>query len=73
MFYFQINALSHTIKIIVLPSFLRPKLKLLSKCCVLKSASILYLIYIFPYFITLYIKIGSFYIFLKITYVVGSH
>ena len=36
MFYLQMNALSHTIKIIALPSFSRQKLNLLSKCCVIK-------------------------------------
>ena len=36
IFYLQMSALLHTIKIIVLPSFSRHKLKLLSKCCVFK-------------------------------------
>ena len=36
MFYLQINAFQHTIRIIVLPSFSRHKLKPLSKCCVFK-------------------------------------
>ena len=36
MFYLQMNALEHTIKIIVLPSFSGHKFKPLSKCCVFK-------------------------------------
>ena len=36
MLYLQMNALKQTIKIIVLPSFSRHKLKLLSKCCIFK-------------------------------------
>ena len=36
MFNLQINALLHTIKIIVLPTSSRNKLKLLPKCCVFK-------------------------------------
>ena len=36
MFYLQTNALLHTIKVIVVPSFPRQKSKLLSKCCVFK-------------------------------------
>ena len=36
MFYLQMNALLHTIKTIVLPSFSRHKFKLLSECCVFK-------------------------------------
>ena len=40
MFYSQMNAVYHTIKIINLPSFSRHKLKLLSKCCVFKVKSV---------------------------------
>ena len=43
MCYLQMNALKHTIKIIVLPSFSRHKLKLLSKCCVFKVQTLSYL------------------------------
>ena len=43
MFYLQMNALQHTIKIIVLPSFSRHKLKPLSKCCVFKVRQYIYL------------------------------
>ena len=34
MFYLQMNALLHSIQIIVMSSLSRHKLKLLSKCCV---------------------------------------
>ena len=36
MGYLQMNTFLHTTKMIVLPSFLRHKLKMLSKCCVFK-------------------------------------
>ena len=47
MFYLQLNALELTIKSIVLPSFSRHILKLLSKCCIFKVRQYSYM-YIEP-------------------------
>ena len=50
MFYLQMYVPEHTIKIIVLLSLLRHKLKLLSKCCVFKVCQYIeYQVCIFGY------------------------
>ena len=57
MCYLQMNTHSHTTKMITLPSFLRHKLKMLSKCCVFKLRQYIHLIFGLAAGILLFLRI----------------